>query len=154
MAKEAFHDGIIMAISFPGHAGDDAVLFGIRLKFLRSIILPWYEWRMIFFTFHPLIACFNIFVANVSVCDSLMTQLIISRLRASMIVDKYKVRSPNKRYVTSVNLDVLNWHSNRWGATIGSAPLIYFFFSTSLTFSSKWDTTRILTKVYAKQILT
>jgi len=37
MAKEAFHDGIIMAISFTGHVGDDAVLFGIRLKFLRSI---------------------------------------------------------------------------------------------------------------------
>lgn len=27
MTKEAFHDGIIMAISSPGHAGDNAVFF-------------------------------------------------------------------------------------------------------------------------------
>ncbi len=34
MTKEAFHDGIIMAISFPGHAGDNAVFFWRTLEIL------------------------------------------------------------------------------------------------------------------------
>ncbi|EEL43890.1 Transposase [Bacillus cereus Rock3-42] len=33
ITKEAFHDGIIMAISSPGHVDDNAVFFGMRLKF-------------------------------------------------------------------------------------------------------------------------
>lgn len=66
MTKEALHDGIIMTISSPGHAGDNVVFFGIRLKFFRCI-------NRTSFTFRYLIAYFNVFITNISVYDSLMT---------------------------------------------------------------------------------
>lgn len=37
MTKEAFYDDIFMAIFSPGHAGDNTIFFGIRLKLPRCI---------------------------------------------------------------------------------------------------------------------
>lgn len=37
MAKEAFHDDIVMGIFVPEYAGDNVFFFSINLKFLPSI---------------------------------------------------------------------------------------------------------------------
>ena len=37
MTKEALHDGIIMTISSPGHAGDNVVFFQYTLEIFRCI---------------------------------------------------------------------------------------------------------------------
>lgn len=68
----------------PGFTSNNALFFCIRLEFFCCINTSFI--RVKDDIFRRLIFCFNFSIVNSSVCNSLMTQLIISGLKASAII--------------------------------------------------------------------